>query len=144
MLVFSRLMSESAKRIEILLRTRLTPHKLLRAKQTMMCLNGIGKRFQSGVGSLRLVGSSLNSIRSECVLRSVLRISRHTADSVKTHDLLRFEMCPFNIFKNTAMIFRKPRKEKKRGQIEKSTNETSSSSLFDTYVAIRKKTESTS
>ena len=43
--------------------------------------------FQSGVGSLRLVGSSLNSIRSECVLR----ISRHTADSVKTLDLLRIE-----------------------------------------------------
>ena len=47
--------------------------------------------FQSRLGLLRLVGSSLNSIRSECILRSVLRISRHTADSVKTHDLLRIE-----------------------------------------------------
>ena len=55
------------------------------------CVLTESAEFQSGVGSLRLVGSSLNSIRSECVLRSVLRISRHTADSVKTHDLLRIE-----------------------------------------------------
>ena len=59
----------------------------------MFC-NSLGKlEFQSVVGSLRLVGSSLNSIRRKCVLRSVLRISRHTADFVKTHDLLRIEMC---------------------------------------------------